>query len=301
MRHLIFPLIACCAASPVFGVVVFSDDFNRADLGSAYGVGVSAGTDGGALIAGASFAELTNDLGATVNANGRVSASVSFSNFSAPFSGTLSANESTVTWESNFRYNRTTAPAGFSGGTYGLAFVLAASDADFTAGNGYAVVYGNTGSPDPIRLVRYSGGLAADSNLTNLVSSGVADLAAVNDYVSVRVAYSASTGVWQLFVRDDGAAGWADPATMNAANLVGASSDSTYTGAALTHAGFFWNYSTAAAQTAQFDNLKVTAVPEPELLLPVSLAGILGLLFKSGRGGSGSWRGRTPKVAPGAS
>jgi hypothetical protein len=134
-----FPTIVVGAAllTPgiCFSATVFSDNFNRAAPGSDYAVSVSAG-DGGASINGSSFLELTNDMSATANANGRVSTAVSFASFYAPFSGVLSGNSGPVTWEVNLRYNRATDPSGFAGGGYGAAFVLAASQADFLGGTG---------------------------------------------------------------------------------------------------------------------------------------------------------------------
>ena len=288
MKHYIFLPLLGSFASAAHATVVFSDDFNRADLGSVYVTTVKSG-DGGASINGGAFVELTNDATATVNASGRVSVATAFSNFAAPFSGKLTDNASTVTWETNLRFNRASAPSGFASGEYGVAFVLAASDADFTQGNGYAVVYGNALSPDPFRLVRYTGGLSSNTsaNITNLFSSGASDLAAVNNYASVRVTYNRTGNVWALYVRDDGASAWADPATMDAGSLKGTATDSTYSGTALTHAGFLWNHATGVAQTVQFDNLRVSAVPEPASYgaLGAGVLGALALLRRRRRAG----------------
>ncbi len=269
MKYYILLPLLCSFASVSHASVVFSDDFNRTLLGPTYLTTVSAG-DGGSLIKGSSFLELTNDSTGAANANGRVSVATPFSNFDAPFTGILSANAGTVTWETNFRYNRTplAEPSGFGGGKYAAAVVLAGSQFDFTGGKGYAVVYGSAGAPDPIRLVSYSGGLVADANLTDLIASPSNNLSGYSNYASLRVTYTASTGRWELFVRDDGATAWADPATLDAASLVGVSSNSAYTSDSLTHAGFLWNSATAAGQTAQFDNFRVSlgsasAVPEP--------------------------------------
>ena len=278
------------AAMPgcVFGAKVFSDYFNRASLGANYTTTLTAG-DGGAAISGGAFLELTNDASAAANANGRVSVATPFTAFGSPFTGALSANAGLVTWETNLRYNRTSAnPSGFNGGLYGVAFVLAGTQADFTGGSGYAVVYGNSSAPDPIRLVRYAGGLSADANLSTIISSGANDLAVFTDYASVRVTYDPAGHLWSLYVRDDGATEWAAPSTLGGGNQIGvATVDSTHTGAPTTHAGFLWNYSTVAAQTAQFDNLSVSVIPEPSAHAGVILTAVATLtVFRRNRRGA---------------
>lgn len=264
-----------CAA---FSDVVYSDDFGRISLGPAYTEYVSAG-DGGAVMNG-SFLSLTNDVSAATNLNGRISVTAAFGNFATPFSGTLAANQGPVSWEIGFRYDRAVEPSGFAGAKYGAAFVLAASQGDFMGGSGYAVVYGSQATPEPFRLVRYSGGLGADANLVAMVSTAGAGLAGINDYASIRVTYAPTDGTWRLFVRDDGATGWSDPASINDGNLVGVASDSVYTGAALTHTGFFWNYSTAATQTVRFDNLRISVVPESGVFGAVSLFAFVSMVAR---------------------
>lgn len=275
----ILPAITTHAAT------VFWDDFNRAALGGAYTTSVTAG-DAAAAITGSTFLELTNDAtpGTGDNTTGRISAAVALSSFAAPFSATLSANAGLVSWETNLRYNRTTDPSGFGSGSYGLAVVLAGTQADFTGGSGYAIVYGNSGTTDPIRLVRYTGGLSLDANFTNIITSGVNDFAAVNNYASLRVTYEATTNTWSLYLRDDGASAWADAGTLTGANQIGTNvTDATHTGTAMTHAGYLWNYNTAANQTAQFDNLRVTAIPEATTTLPAAALGLAILYYRRKR------------------
>lgn len=267
---------------PTLAAEVFFDDFNRATLDGAYTTTVTGGSDGAGAINGSTFLELTNDAGAAANVNGRVSCAVALSSFAAPFSSTLSANASLVTWETNLRYNRATDPSGFGGGNYGTAFVLAGTQADFTTGSGYAVVYGSVASPEPLRFVRYTGGLVTGGTVTDLISGPA--LTAVNNYASLRVTYAAATNNWALYVRDDGASAWADAGTLTGTNQIGTTvTDSTFTGTSMTHAGYLWNYSTGATQTAQFDNLRVTAVPEATATLPAAALGFAVLLHRRKR------------------
>jgi hypothetical protein len=248
------------------------DNYNRADLNAGapttYTVTVTAG-DGGASISGSSYLLVTNDATGGANANGRVFVTAPTS--SLPINSTLSSNSGIVEWTFNMKYNRTTNPAGFQSGSYGVAVALGATSSDLMAANGYAVVYGNTGTPDPIRLVKFAGGLDLDVNITTLCSSGVSDIAAVTNYASVRVTYEPATNYWKLYVRDDGASAWGDPNDGGVTVQKGSTAtDNTYTGAALPNWGYFWNYSTAANTTSQFDNYSVSAAS----LLAPDLTGI---------------------------
>jgi len=153
--------------TPCFATTVFSDDFNRASLGAAWTTTVTAG-DGGASIV-SNILQLTNDASGTANANGRVFTTAPTSSFLSPFNQVLSSNPGLISWSFNIQQIRAD-PSGFNSGSYGAAFVLAGTSGDLTAGNGYAVAIGQSGTTDPIRLVRYAGGLGLDSQLTNVIS-----------------------------------------------------------------------------------------------------------------------------------
>ena len=114
------------------------DDFNRSD-DPAVGTGwVEAETTPGpgAAIVG-------NQLKLSSGARGKdfVSRDVS-----TPYSPVLRRNSDPLTWLFSLQQSRPN-PSGFAPNNYGGAFVLAGSAAGFTTGNGYAVVYGNTGQP----------------------------------------------------------------------------------------------------------------------------------------------------------
>src|SRR5882762_5096771 len=118
------------------------------------------GADWGARIDGG-ILDMTNDASATANVAGWGFGYTPTTSFAAPYNSTLSSNASTVTWTFNMRQIRPD-PAGFSASSYGVAFILAGSSATINnTGNGYAVVLGNTGSTDPVRLVKYTGGLVS--------------------------------------------------------------------------------------------------------------------------------------------
>ena len=247
-------------------ITVFSDDFS-ANTNTAYttsgAIGASAwnisrsGADwGGRRNTSPAQLELTNDVSGTTNVNGWVLASTASSSFPLPYKTTLNTNPGPVTWTFNMQQIRTD-PAGFGLGSYGVAFILAGqSTTSATAGNGYAVVLGQSGSVDSIRLVSYTSGL--QGTLTNLIKSNTAGLTDFGaDYLSVKVTYTPSTNTWELFLRNDGASAFADPAA-GIMTSQGTTVNSTYTGTVLGLMGAYWQGSTGAAQPAFFDNAKVT-------------------------------------------
>ncbi len=245
---------------------VFSDDFstNTNDtwttsglIGSSAWSVIRSGDDWGARRnTSPEQLELTNDVGATANANGWVFANVSTSSFSSPYNTALNLNTGIITWNFNMRQIRPE-PAGFTGGSYGVAFILAGSSqfADYE-GNGYAVVLGQSGTTDPIRLVRYSEGLS--STLTNIITSntsGLSDFGA--DYLSIKVTYNPLSDEWELFLRNDGASAFADPNTGNLTSQ-GTAIDNYSVGSQLLYMGGYWHGSTAANQPAFFDNVSIS-------------------------------------------
>lgn len=263
-------LLACLFASQEgrAQTTVFSDDFatsQGASYTSAAGaIGSSSvwsmtrsGADWGARINGG-ILDLTNDAGATTNASGWIYGYTLTSGFSSPYNATLSSNPGVVTWTFNIRQIRSD-PAGYGGGAYGAAFVLGSSSTTAaTTGQGYAIVYGQSGSTDPVRLARFNNGI--QGTVTNIITSntsGLTDFGA--DYISVKVTYTPSTNTWELFLRNDGTSAFSDPASGTLTSQ-GTATDNTYTSTALGSVGGYWQGSTSANQTAYFDNFSVTVV-----------------------------------------
>ncbi len=154
----------------------------------------------------------------------------------APFNTTLSANSSSITWTFNMATG--VAASGFANTQDNAVVVLAGTSATVrTVGNGYAVAF-NPGAPTRIELIRYTGGL--QGAVTTIISSSVA-LATATRYASVSVTYDPTTNTWNLYVRDDGAAAFADPA-VGVLPLGGTAVDATYTGTPMTSFGFFSNH-----------------------------------------------------------
>lgn len=187
------------------------------------------------------------------NVAGQSYTTVPLSGFSSPFNPTLSSNNplSTIEWTFNLRTNRGSIFSGFLTGNYGGAVVLAGSNTNIqSAGSGYALVYGTTGTRN-WKLVKYNNGLAGTQ--TDIVAGGT--FSSNTSYVSAKIVYTPSASTWTYYFRDDGNTAWGDPTTVN--TLVGSAVDSTYTSTLMSVFGVFFNYSTAANQNLQFDNLRV--------------------------------------------
>lgn len=168
------------------------------------------------------------------------------------YNTTLNQNNCTLTWAFSFRQSEDDGElSGFDSGDDGMAVVLAGSNANLTLGQGYAVVLGEGGNTDRVRLVRYNNGLDADANLNTIIQAGNFD----NDYLDVRVTYVPSTDTWSLFYRDNGNTRFGDPLT--AATSAGSAVDATYTGTNLPIIGCLWNHDGDNGESAVFDNIHV--------------------------------------------
>jgi hypothetical protein len=242
---------------------VFSDDFstNTSDTWTTSGqIGSSSfyvnrsGADWGARRYNNQL-ELTNDASTTTNVAGWVLAYTSTADFGSPYNKTLASNSDIVTWYFNMRQIRTD-PAGFSSNSYGVAFILAGtSNTSNNTGSGYAVALGQSGGTDPIRLIKYSAGLASSTNLITSNTTGLTDFG--TEYLSIKVTYNPSNNSWELFLRNDGTE-FANPMTGTLTSQ-GSVVDNTYTSSEnLDYMGAYWRGSTGANQTAFFDNITVT-------------------------------------------
>lgn len=147
------------------------------------------------------------------------------------------------------KLNGNTNPSGFDASNYGNAFVLGATNADLTLGNGYAVVLGQSGTTDNVRLVSFTGGLDGNSNLTNVIV-GSGDFG--DEYLAVKVTYVPGTNTWELFVASSGSS-FPDPIT--APTTQGTAVNSTYTGSNLSTVGCLYNHATSGTQSSTWDNV----------------------------------------------
>lgn len=244
---------------------VFSDDFstNQSATWTTSGqVGTSSfyvnrsGADWGARRnTSPAQLEVTNDASGASNVAGWAFAYTSTGGFASPYNSTLSSNPGLVTWYFNIRVNRANL-AGFASGSYGLAFILGStSTSPYNAGSGYALVLGNSSTPDPFRLAKFNNGLSG--TLTNVIT-GSTNIG--TNYYSIKVTYDPATNGWELLTRDDGSSSFADPMS-GSLTSAGTGTDATYTSTALSYTGGYWAGSTSANQIAFFDNYTITVVP----------------------------------------
>ncbi|MCF8256624.1 MAG: lamin tail domain-containing protein [Flavobacteriales bacterium] len=162
----------------------------------------------------------------------------------------------TLNWLFNMRTNNSNL-SGFAGSAYGMAFILGCDQADFTAAgsDGYAVVVGNGGTTDYIKLVRFANGLSSDANLTDMVSSDV-DIDA--NHASVRVSFDPCSGTWTLYARNDGASFVAPNLDSPAFSGPFTATNTAHTALDLRHFGALWKHnSSCVGNDTYFDNFNI--------------------------------------------
>lgn len=256
-------------------ITVFSDDFTAISGFPPVGYAVtsgntdfSPGSNSGVQIGGSvgSVVLTANQLAPWVSVgtfpiglinDGFGAATAPLSTYLAPFNSTLGLNTQIIMWTFNMQTGRD--PSGLGDGEDNAVAILACSDPDVrNAGSGYAVMF------DPallfgVQLIKYTGGLLG--SVTPIISSG-AFLASPTNYTSIRVVFDPVTNRWTLFVRDDGAGGFASPTT-GTLSPAGIAVDATYTSVPMTTFGFYANYSVKFlgfgpdAYNAYFDNYSV--------------------------------------------
>ena len=252
---------------------VFSENFNapttpqspayttNGQIGASNWTVTRSGNDFGAKI-DQGFLTLTNDVGSIGNIKGWVLASTSTSNFLPAYNPILSQNPGIVSWSFNMRQLRTN-PAGLTDGKFGVAYVLAGTAGSTGAsGRGYAIMLGNGGATDAIRLATYNNGIQTYYTKLSSNTSGLSDFG--REYTSIRVEYNPANNEWSMYVRKDSSTSFNDPKT---GTLIyqGKIGNSDYVNEALTMTGAYWNAATTARQTAFFDNISVSVVT-PEII-----------------------------------
>lgn len=180
-----------------------------------------------------------------------------------------SSSNTTLTWSFNMQLNNSN-PSGFVSSNYGLAFIIGSTQADFssTSAKGYAVVCGQSGTPDPFSLVSFTAGIQGTLNtITSYTPAATSD---VDDYYSIRVSLNTCTNEWTLEVRSDGTSAFADPAAGTYTNVTTAT-NSTNTSENLAYLGALWKHSSSCSYFANFDNISI-----PTGILSATAADITG-------------------------
>jgi len=209
--------------------------------------------------------ELSNcNQGNTVSCGTSSNKQISF-NMTGRYPTIYDNSPEVLEWYVNLSHDRFAASglSGFASGGYGVAFIIGSTEADFNSGmaQGYALIAGETGTPDPLRLVSFNG---QPGNPTYLINSTV-------DFtdgkkLSVHVTYNPSTDIWSLQVRDD-ASSFVDPTDMTGyPTALTSSANTTYTNKNLKYYGAFWNHGASCEEILYVDNASIPSVPTvPEI------------------------------------
>ncbi|MBS1551590.1 MAG: endonuclease [Bacteroidetes bacterium] len=176
-------------------------------------------------------------------------------------------SSSELVWAVNFKNTRLD-PSGFDNSNYGIAFVIGKTTTDITTGNGYAVVLGQSGSADAIRLARFTGGINANTKFTNIISGG--DYA--NQYLSIKIVYNPAGDLWSLYA-DSSSAGFPQTNPSNTQTQIGSASESLYTSTGLPYLGTLWNHASGASDSAVFDDIYIPGFLNTTLNLTAVIEG----------------------------
>ena len=174
------------------------------------------------------------------------------------FYSQLNLNPTIVNWSVNVRNNYNAILDGFDSGLFGQAVILASNGSDvLTNGNGYALVYGGSGTRQ-WRLVSFTGGLQANANITTILSTPLSPGFADTDYLSLKVSYDSTTNNWTLSFRNDGNVDWIDSRLTTGYGTPSSATNSTYTNVTLDSFGYFYNFgATPVLVNSLFDNFNV--------------------------------------------
>ena len=178
-------------------------------------------------------------------------------NMTGKYPTIFSTASGTMEWYFNMQQSRAD-PSGFGSGQYGAAFVIG-SITNIPTDNpksGYAIIFGEAGTADPLRLVSFNGFAFNSTTFTNILS--VPSPAVKTNYMSIKVTFNPCTSEWTLTARDDGALTFADPSTVTG---VGATAvNTTFTSANLLWLGQVWNHASSGCTLAKFDNIYIPKV-----------------------------------------
>jgi len=189
---------------------------------------------------------------------------------------TITLNEvkaDSVVWTVSMRsaYGKTTdAISGFGSGNRGIATVLLADTSDLTLGNGYAVLFGGN-SKIQYRLAKYTNGLTANANITDVIAGAISDNS--KNWFTFRVVYVPASNTWTMYEANDASA-WIHPDDVTAWTLDGTAVDDTYTSTKVKNFGFLQNYGGSQSFNAYFANFKCATYKTTEDPQPTSMEAI---------------------------
>ncbi len=215
------------------------------------------------LVSGSNYRANINS-GSTANRSLFVAPLAPFSAPNTIFSRQLSSNYGLVTWTFNMRTsNAVTTSTPTSGAISGGIDLCGNAAANIYNGapTGYGVVF-NSGATGGVNLIRFSAGM-----LTNVTLITGTTTMPKTDYYSVRVTYNPATNQWSLYVRDDGAAAFADPSSGVTTQQGSTITDATYTNNVQVNFGAVYGFTAGTGKTMSVDNFQV-AVTLPACTAP---------------------------------
>lgn len=265
--------------------IAFSDNFDSYNSEEYVEIGqigdknwtiLRSGEDWGARIKDGKL-ELTNDVCPDApNNQGWIFAYQKTQNFQYGFKNKLSQNGERITYFFNFKQSRPN-PSGFSQNSYGVAFILGATDSNVAvSGSGYAVVLGNTSTPDVVRLVKFTNGIQTlGRNLSGIIISTLSFNNRANKYLSFAVTYEPEVGLWNLYGRIDGDSNFQNPMEGHL-ELIGSVVDAEFANLELNYMGAYWQGTDSENQIALFDNISVFL---GDIHLPVELSSFVAVAY----------------------
>ncbi len=164
-----------------------------------------------------------------------------------------------MTWMFNLKLNYGGSTSGWASNTYATAFILGCDQANVKNGTakGYAVILGNSGSPDYIKIVRFGVGLTdAHTPIATSTSDNTAN------YYSVKVTFNPCNDQWSLYVRNDGTTAFSEP-NSGTYGTAFTGTDNAHTSLDLKHFGAGWQHGGSCALTPNviYDNFFIPNTP----------------------------------------
>ena len=172
-----------------------------------------------------------------------------------------------LVWTFHMRQNYTSSQypnlSGFDNAKRGVATMLLASESDLTTANGYAIVMGGN-SAIQYRLVKVTGGLLGNSNLTDIIGGQVhTQYLHARDNYAFRIVYIPATKTWKMqeayLEYNSTTATYLAPDDVEAWIEDGTEVDDTHGAIPLKYFGFYHNYTGSTTFNAYFSHFTLCA------------------------------------------
>lgn len=251
-RFLGLLLVLFAGLRPADAEVIFSDNFNRA---------ASTNIGNGWHRAGRSIIDNEN---LRVQGIPRLGLVYAYHYYSDSYRVPLAELTGNISWNFNLRLSKHES-TGLDAQQFGAAFILNGNSPNIPlpGSKGYAIVVGKPGSLDPISLVSFDDGFY-NANLSDVIVAPAGPFGDIGGtHLSIRVTYEPMTNLWSLWARDDGSAGFSDPAS-GSLTLLGSAVDTRFVQDSLTLFAAYGNTEQDDFDV-YFDNVSIAVSPVPEV------------------------------------